>query len=106
MEWILGILTLVLPAISSVVTYAVGKNKRKNDFLGNLQGSIDLLSVKYTEALNELALVRKENLELRTLQQQMIIEVNGLKKENAGLRAEVAELNERLINIKTITKTK
>ncbi len=106
MEWALAILTLVLPVVSSAVTWTVSKRKRNNDFLGNLQGSIDLLSVKYTESLNELAIVRKENLELRTLQQQMIIEVAGLKKENAGLRAEIAELNERLNNIKTITKTK
>lgn len=106
MEWLLGILALVLPAGSSAVTYAVTRNKRKNDFLGNLQGSIDLLSENYSKALNELACVRSENLELRTLQQELVIQVAGLKKENAGLRSEIAELNERLNNIKTITKTK
>jgi len=106
MELLLGILTIVLPVISSAATYIVGRNKRKNDFLGNLQGSIDLLSVNYSKALNELNSLRGENLELRTLQQELIIQVAGLKKENAGLRAEIAELNERLNNIKIITKTK
>ncbi len=106
MEWLLGILAIVLPGVSSVVTYAVGKSKRKNDFLGNLQGSIDLLTEKYTAALDELTKLRGENLELRTIQQKMLVEMKGLKLENAELKRIINELNEKLENVKTITKTK
>ena len=49
------ILTWALPSgfLSSVVTWLVTRRQRNNDFLASLQKSIDLLTEKYTETLNE-----------------------------------------------------
>jgi uncharacterized coiled-coil DUF342 family protein len=99
MEWILGILTLVLPVATGAVSYLAGKRKRNNDFLVELQGSIDLLSEKYTKALNELTELRRENMELKLMQERMMREIEALKQENA-------ELNEKLANVKRITVEK
>lgn len=52
---VMQILTWALPSgfLSSVVTWLVTRRQRNNDFLASLQKSIDLLTEKYTETLNE-----------------------------------------------------
>jgi cell division protein FtsB len=86
--------TDILPYLVSVVTgiagWLTGRRKRKNDFLIELQSSIDLLAKENAELVEKVILMNKEIIELR--------------KENAQLRVEVEELNEKLSNVKTITK--
>lgn len=106
MDWILGILTLVLPVTTGAVSYMLGKKKRNNDFLNDLQGSIDLLTTNYIKALNELTELRSENLELRTMQNKMLIEMKALKSENARLTEVVMDLTEKLDKIKSFTPKK
>jgi len=92
MEILTTILQFVVPIGTFIAGLFTGKRKRNNDFLADLQKSIDLLSAKNMELVAEVINLRSE--------------VVILKSENAALRAEVEELNLRLENIKTITKTK
>ena len=91
MDWI-TIISVCLTPIVGVVSWFAGSKKRHNDFLKDLQESIDLLSEKNKELL-------KEVVELRS-------EVAKLKTENAALCLEVEELNHKLDNVTKITRAK
>ncbi|MDR1120031.1 MAG: hypothetical protein LBM08_03860 [Dysgonamonadaceae bacterium] len=84
----------LLPYLSAIVTGMVGwftgRRKTKNDFLQELQSSIDLLA--------------KENAELVAKVVELNRQIIGLRKENEQLRAEVEELSLKLSNVKTITR--
>jgi regulator of replication initiation timing len=82
--WVIILGYLIAP-VSSVISYFAGRKKANNDFLQNMQASINLLA--------------DEN-------KKLMAEVVALRKENTRLRIEIEELNEKLSNIKTITKTK
>lgn len=83
------ILTTVVSVISSVCTYFVTRQKKRNDFIADLQNSIDLLSKHYTETLNELIQVKETNLKLS-------LEVQQLITENKKLRNEINSLSSRV----------
>ncbi len=62
----------LVPLITAAAGWLVGKRKRRNDFLKNMQDSIDLLSVENKRLLKDLTAVnnevvarRKENGELK-----------------------------------------
>ena len=101
-EW----LTLILPVLSSVVTWWVMRKKRKNDFLADLQSSIDLLSEKYYTTLQELVVLKGQNAQLMMAQDELKAQIEALSKENAALKDTIDELNTRLTGVKTITRTK
>jgi len=84
-------------AIAGVVGWLAGRKKQKNDFLSELQSSIDLLSEKNRKLMEEVVLSREENAKIRG-------EVIKLREENKVLRFEIEALNKKLENIKTITK--
>ena len=92
MDYFITILGYILTPVAGVIGWFVSAKKRKNDFLVDLQASIDLLSEKNKELVAEVVKLRTEVLHLKT--------------ENAALREEVEELNKKLDNVKTITKTK
>jgi hypothetical protein len=73
----------VMTPIASVLTWIVSRKKQRNDFLRDMQASIDLLA--------------NEN-------KKLMEEVVALRKENMKLREEVEELNRKLENVRTITK--
>lgn len=105
-DTIKGILEVLLPVLTALAGYFAGKRKRDNDFLKDLQGSINALSkdnaelIKKTIDLNqEVVALRKENAELRE-------DVGALRKENAELKEEVGELKAQLDGVKTITRIK
>lgn len=100
------LLAITLPVVSSVVTWFVARKKRNNDFLADLQASIDLLSEKYNDSLRELIEVKAQNSKLLIAQNEMKEQIENLTKENETLKSTVDELNERLSNVKTITRTK
>ena len=92
METLTTILQFVAPIGTFIAGLFTGRRKRQNDFLADLQKSIDLLSAKNKELIDEVITLRGE--------------IVKLKSENAALRNEIEELNDKLSNIKTITKTK
>ena len=92
MDHFITILGYILTPVAGIVGWFASVKKRNNDFLAALQASIDLLSEKNKELVEEVVKLRTEVLRLKT--------------ENAALCKEVEELNSRLDNVKTITKTK
>ena len=96
----------LVPLVTGVVGFLNGRRKRKNDFLGDLQSSIDTLSRKNSELMKRIIglndtviLLRNENAELKG-------EVALLRKENEQLSIEVGQLREQLSGVKTITRIK
>ena len=98
------ILTYLAPALTGVVGWLAGNRKRKNDFLTDLQASIDLLAEKNKQLLSELVTLRGENAELLANQVLMQSQIVELHSENGKLREEIEQLNTMLANVKTITK--
>jgi predicted nucleic acid-binding Zn-ribbon protein len=87
---ILDVINVLITIVAGVTGWLVGRRKQRNDFLSDLQKSIDLLSAKNKELVDEVVTLRGE--------------VIQLKSENKALRKEIEELNEKLSNVKTITK--
>ncbi len=62
MNWIdIVIAALSGGGLTGIATWFVSKRKRNNDFLSDLQGSINSLSDNYTQTLNELVQVKMQN---------------------------------------------
>lgn len=85
-------------SLASIVTWFISAGKRNNDFISELQNSIHILSSNYTETLNKLVEVQRQNAELLMNQEQLKLDVEKLSKENAKLIAKINELNKRLKN--------
>ena len=77
------IFTYIAPVLTGIAGWLSGRRKKNNDFLGDLQASIDLLAEKN-----------------KTLMEEVV----KLREENAKLRVDVEELNRKLEGVKTITK--
>lgn len=80
------IFTTLITVATNIATFFVTKRKKDNDFLADLQNSIDLLSSRYNAALEELCAVKKTNVELT-------YKVNQLITENETLRADLKRLS-------------
>lgn len=98
METITFIGTYIIPLFSAAVGWLVGSRKRKNDFLKDLQASINLLSAEnkrlleeITNANSEIVAVRKENEELKASVDRLCTEDSQLKDEVRQLREQVAK---------------
>lgn len=98
-------------SLTGIITWLFSKRKRNNDFIAELQGSIDILSRNYTETLNRLVEVQRQNVELLTNQDTLTREVvklnkeiEKLKNENKSLIQKINELN-KLFKSQTHEKT-
>ena len=110
LRWLID--TLV-PVLTGIIGWMAGRRKQKNDFLSELQTSIDLLSKKNGELLKQVVelndtvvSLRKENGALRGEVAALQSEVIALRKENGDLRSEVEGLRQQLEGVKTITRVK
>jgi len=83
------VVNVALPAVTGVVGWLAGRRKQRNDFLSEMQSSIDLLSGKNKLFVEEMVQLREENLKLRG-------EVAMLREENRALRVEIEALNKNL----------
>jgi peptidoglycan hydrolase CwlO-like protein len=92
MEHIVSITGYLAAPLTGIVAWFAGRRKNNNDFLHELQKSIGLLTTENTKLIERVV----------TMNQEII----DLKKENRILRNEVEELNKKLENVKTITRTK
>ena len=77
------IFTYIAPVLTGVAGWLGGRRKKNNDFLGDLQASIDLLAEKN-----------------KTLMEEVV----KLREENAELRVKIEELTHKLEGVRTITK--
>jgi len=110
---ILDVVNVVTTGVAGVVGWVVGRRKQKNDFLSELQNSIDLLAEKNKQQMEEILSLRDrvirlqdENSVTRKQQTEEIVKLNmevvKLRDENFLLRKEVEALNEKLQNVGTI----
>lgn len=97
METLTFIGTYIIPLFAAAIGWLVGSRKRKNDFLKDLQSSINLLSAEnkrlleeITNANTEIVAVRKENEELKASVDRLCTENSQLKDEVRQLREQVA----------------
>ncbi len=87
-SWLGDLFAFALPSgfLGAVVSWIVGRRKRNNDFLTEMQRSIDLLSEKYNAVLQENVALRQEKAEWLVLQQTLLTKVDYLTREVEGLR--------------------
>ncbi len=96
--------------VYGVASWFVSKRKRNNDFISELQESINKLTTSYTETLNTLVDVQRQNSKLLINQdrlenqnaallknqEDLIKEIEKLRRENKSLIAKINELNKML----------
>ncbi len=88
----------IIPIITAAVGWIIGSRKRNNDFLSDLQSSIDLLSNENKKLLEditavntEIVKVRKENEELKVAVERLCAENSLLKDEIQGLKVQLSK---------------
>lgn len=82
-EWI----GLLLAPVTGVISYIVGRGQRNNEFLKQLQGSINMLVDENTKLL-------EENVKLRMTVAALQVAQNDLMNELAELRKELKKQNQ------------
>ena len=99
-------------ALGSAIGWFTARRKRRNDFLSDMQKSIDLLSNKYNEQLEEnvklsslVVSLKNEITSVRAENKKLLEGQDELRRENAALSLEISSLREQLAGVKTITKT-
>jgi peptidoglycan hydrolase CwlO-like protein len=98
--WDVIITAISTGSIGSLLTWLVSRRKRNNDFLGELQNSINVLTENYTKTLNELVTVKQQNAELLIQMSDLQHQVAKLKEENAKLICKINELNKLIKSTK------
>lgn len=90
-ELIKDLLMWLLPggAIGSVVTWIATRRMRKMDVLQKFQESIDLLTNKYTEVLNENVQLKADNAKLLANQKAMEEKIDTLNRKIDQLTAQL-----------------
>ena len=88
----------LVPAITAAAGWLAGKRKRRNDFLKNMQDSIDLLSVENKRLLKDLTAVNNEVVALRKENGELKYSVDQLCRENVQLKTEVQDLRKQITN--------
>ena len=88
----------LVPIVTAAAGWLAGKRKRRNDFLKNMQDSIDLLSVENKRLLKDLTAVNNEVVALRKENGELKYSVDQLCRENVQLKTEVQDLRKQITN--------
>jgi len=96
MEALTFIGTYIIPLFTAVVGWIVGSRKRKNDFLKDLQASIDLLSSENRKLLADITAVNSEIVAVRKENEELKASVDRLCTENSQLKDEIRQLREQV----------
>lgn len=96
METLAFIGTYIIPLFTAAVGWLVGSRKRKNDFLKDLQASIDLLSSENRKLLADITAVNSEIVAVRKENEELKASVYRLCTENSQLKVEVRQLREQV----------
>ena len=88
--------TYIIPLVSAAVGWLAGSRKRRNDFLQDLQASIDLLSSENRRLLADITAVNAEIVAVRKENEELKASVDRLCSENALLQEEVRQLREQI----------
>ena len=92
------LISYAAPAVTAAAGWLAGKRKRRNDFLKNMQDSIDLLSVENKRLLKDLTAVNNEVVALRKENGELKYSVDQLCRENVQLKTEVQDLRKQITN--------
>ena len=88
----------LVPIVTAAAGWLAGKRKRRNDFLKNMQDSIDILSMENKRLIEDLTTVNREVVALRKENGELKYSVDQLCKENVQLKEEVRNLRNRITN--------
>ena len=88
----------LVPAITAAAGWLAGKRKRRNDFLKNMQDSIDILSMENKRLIEDLTNVNREVVALRKENGELKYSVDQLCRENVQLKTEVQDLRTHITN--------
>ena len=88
----------LVPIVTAAAGWLAGKRKRRNDFLKNMQDSIDILSMENKRLIEDLTNVNREVVALRRENGELKYSVDQLCKENVQLKDEVRNLKNRITN--------
>jgi len=86
----------IIPLVSAAVGWLAGSRKRRNDFLKDLQASIDLLSSENRRLLADITAVNAEIVAVRKENEELKASVDRLCSENSQLQEEVRQLREQI----------
>jgi hypothetical protein len=105
MDWI-TIGTISIAPLTALSGWLAGRRKRSNDFLHQMQDSINKLVDENTRLLDDVLTVKKQNVELLIQNEVMKKKLAILEEQNVQFKEEISVLNNKLQNVKTITRTK
>ena len=105
MDWI-ALIGLMIAPITAFAGWLAGRRKRSNDFLNQMQESINKLVAENTKLLDDIVTVKKQNVELLIQNEIMKQKLATLEEQNVQFKEEITVLNNKLQNVKTITRTK
>ena len=88
--------TYIIPLVSAAIGWIAGSRKRRNDFLKDLQASIDLLSSENRRLLADITAVNAEIVAVRRENEELKASVDRLCSENSQLQEEVRQLREQI----------
>lgn len=71
--------TILAPALTAIVGWYAGARKRRNDFLKDMQASIDLLATENRKLMTDNLELRKEVVELKYKLHELQIKKGGAK---------------------------
>lgn len=74
-----SLITFVVSALTGAATWFVSRRKRRNDFIAELQNSIDLLSARYNSAIEQIIELKEQNIELNAKLKILITENEELR---------------------------
>ena len=90
------LISYAAPAVTAAAGWLAGKRKRRNDFLKNMQDSIDILSMENKRLLEDLITVNREVVALRKENGELKYSVDQLCRDNSQLKDEVRDLRKRI----------
>ncbi len=96
MEILTFIGSYIIPLFTAAIGWIVGSRKRRNDFLKDLQASIDLLSSENRKLLADITAVNSEIVAVRKENEELKASVDRLCTENSQLKDEVRQLREQI----------
>ncbi len=96
MEALTFIGTYIIPLFTATIGWIVGSRKWRNDFLKDLQASIDLLSSENRRLLADITAVNAEIVAVRRENEELKVSVDRLCAENSQLQEEVRQLREQI----------
>jgi peptidoglycan hydrolase CwlO-like protein len=88
--------TYIIPLATAAAGWIAGSRKRRNDFLKDLQASIDLLSSENRRLLADITAVNAEIVAVRKENEELKASVDRLCAENTQLQDEIRLLREQV----------